>query len=279
MLTDYQQITKALQIIDEHPGQFQTAEELAGQLELAPNELSQLFERWAGTGLESYFQGLDASLIRHWLDDSRSRIETETQQRRPIDLRCWPTSIDAVIHYGFHETPFGLCLLATFEQSVCHLTFFDLEGRATALDDLQRHCSSVDLCCDPRITGPTLARIFPPLGAAEPSDPSESLSLMPKGTSFQLQVWEALLRIPAGCVASYNDLARWVGSPNASRAVGGAVGANPISYLIPCHRVLQSNGTLGGYRWGLDRKRAMLAWESARHPLFEKPPATSTGAS
>ncbi len=223
----------------------------------------------AETSLESISTKLDAERLRAWIEASRSRIGNLVS--RPIHLIPPPTAAEAVIHLGFHQTPFGGCLLATIEQSVCQLDFLDhLDRKPSALEVLQCRWPGARLLEDPGTTGPILTRIFD----SNLESSGQPLDLMPKGTSFQIKVWEALLRIPHGCLTTYKDLAHQIGSPNASRALGGAVGANPIAYLIPCHRVIQSNGAIGGYRWGLERKRAMLAGEAMipRSPLQPSQP-------
>jgi AraC family transcriptional regulator of adaptative response/methylated-DNA-[protein]-cysteine methyltransferase len=160
------------------------------------------------------------------------------------------------IDAGFHNTPFGACLIAITPRGVCGMSFAD--DRAAALEELQQRWPGAAVAESQRRTATVAQRIFDPLRRQD----DRPLALLVRGTNFQVQVWSALLRIPPGHFAAYEDVAAAVGSPGATRAVGTAVGRNPIAFLIPCHRVIRSSGAIGGYRWGLPRKRAMLAWES-----------------
>ena len=165
-----------------------------------------------------------------------------------------------VVRYGFHPSPFGECLIAVTPRGVCHLAFVHPVPRREALERLRHDWPRAELVADQGGTRAAAARAFPPPGGAR----VPTLALHVKGTNFQLKVWEALLRVPDGSVTTYGAIAAAIGDPSASRAVGTAVGSNPISYLIPCHRVIRTNGELGGYAWGADRKRVMLALEAAR---------------
>jgi len=167
-----------------------------------------------------------------------------------------------------HATPFGCCFVATTERGVCRLGFCDDSGggddregdAAAALRKLECEWPRAQLLADPAATGPLVEQIFAARGGA----PERPLHLLVKGTNFQVQVWRALLAIPEGCLISYQDLACALERPSATRAVAGAVAANRVGVLIPCHRVLRSTGAITGYRWGPERKRALIAWESAR---------------
>ena len=161
------------------------------------------------------------------------------------------------ISYGVHPSPFGNCLLALTDRGICALAFLDSSKPGEALDCLQENWPRATLTSDTGSTGQLVKRIF------SESDGRQPLNLLVKGTNFQIKVWEALLRIPAGCVCSYEDIARRIGQPGAARAVGAAVGSNPVAWLIPCHRVIRKSGHTGGYRWGPARKKAMLDWEAA----------------
>jgi AraC family transcriptional regulator, regulatory protein of adaptative response / methylated-DNA-[protein]-cysteine methyltransferase len=166
---------------------------------------------------------------------------------------------DLEIRYGVHPSPFGDCLIGTTDRGICALEFLSGRSPDEGLDELARRWPGADLVPSSRETGHLLHDLFPEPGAG----PRGPFTLYIKGTNFQLQVWQALLRIPPGALTSYGAIARHLDRPGASRAVGQAVGWNPISYLIPCHRVISSTSGFGGYRWGLPRKRALLAWEMA----------------
>lgn len=164
------------------------------------------------------------------------------------------------MRWGVHPTPFGEAFVAATGRGICALEF--LTGRAPeeAAAELAEAWPAAAVLHDPASTAPHVGRVFPPTGFC----PEGPFHLLVRGTNFQVRVWQALLRIPSGAVISYGDLARRLGKPGAARAVGGAVGANPISYLIPCHRVVREATGLGHYRWGAERKHALLAWEAAR---------------
>lgn len=169
------------------------------------------------------------------------------------------------IRYGIHETPFGWGLLATTDRGICALHFLDSSEPSQAVNILRQTWSHAELLEDLHETQPLCDRIFHPDLSSPGSGNHQSLRLLVKGSHFQLQVWRALLRIPFGAIMTYQTIAQQIDRPTAARAVGTAIGQNAIGYLIPCHRVIRESGALGGYRWGLDRKSAILAWE-ARDP-------------
>jgi len=166
---------------------------------------------------------------------------------------------DVTIRYGFHPTPFGECLLATTDRGLCDLRFLTAP-KSVALREFRDEWIGATLLEDDAETGAICHQIFDltPKGGRAP------FHLYLRGTNFQLKVWQALLSIPPGNLTSYGDLAAKINAPKAQRAVGSAVGANPIAYLIPCHRVIRSLGVIGDYRWGTERKQAMIAWETIR---------------
>jgi AraC family transcriptional regulator of adaptative response/methylated-DNA-[protein]-cysteine methyltransferase len=165
------------------------------------------------------------------------------------------------IAYGFHATPFGDCLLGVTERGICGLSFVDGGRQGPALDAFAASWPLADLARDDGRTRPLIDQIF-----STDTTQRAPLHLLLKGTNFQIQVWRALLHIVPGTAVTYGDVARLAGNPQAARAVGTAVGRNPIAYLIPCHRVIRKTGSLGQYQWGSTRKKAILGWEAAnRH--------------
>jgi AraC family transcriptional regulator of adaptative response/methylated-DNA-[protein]-cysteine methyltransferase len=165
------------------------------------------------------------------------------------------------IDWGVHDSPFGPALVAATERGICRLRFDTDDGGADDAErDLHRHWPAATLRHSSRRTRDWAGRAFDAsLRCAE-----RPLPLLVRGTNFQVQVWRALLAMPTGTATTYGDLARAIGRPQAARAVGAACGSNRIAWLIPCHRVLRESGALGGYAWGIERKRAMLVWEGAR---------------
>jgi len=152
--------------------------------------------------------------------------------------------------FGFHDTPFGECCIAFSNDGICALTFS--ETRVSALDDMERRFPEVDFIQNDYKAAQLVRQIF---------ETGKNPALNPIGTEFQLSIWNALQKIPKGQTTTYAEIAKAIGRPKAVRAVGTAIGANPIAYLIPCHRVIRSDGSLGGFRWGLDCKKKMLEWE------------------
>ena len=162
-----------------------------------------------------------------------------------------------LVRFGFHPTPFGECLVALTDRGICFFGFVRDGERANLLAELQRDWANATLTEDPARTAAAVRQVFSPT-------PGVPLTLHLRGTNFQIKVWEALLRLPAGEAISYEALAEQVCSAKAARAVGSAVARNPLAYIIPCHRVLQKTGNFGEYRYGSARKKAILAWELSR---------------
>ncbi|MDX1644073.1 MAG: methylated-DNA--[protein]-cysteine S-methyltransferase [Thermoanaerobaculia bacterium] len=273
---DYERIREAIRYLERHAERQPDLAELAQHLGLSPSHCQRLFKRWAGVSPKRFLQFLTLEHAKRLLRASSSVLETsyEVGLSGPGRLHDLFVAVEAVtpgeykefgagieVRWGIHPAPFGDCLVAETERGVCHLSFGDgdlTENRRR----LERDWSRSTMVRDQEGTLPTARRIFDPEAwkGEEPGD----LRLLLKGTNFQLRVWRALLEVPPNRLVSYGDLAESLGRPNAARAVASAVGANPVSYLVPCHRVLRATGALGGYAWGTARKRAMIAWETAR---------------
>lgn len=275
MTTDYQRVAQAIQFLEQNYQAQPSLDELAAQLALSPFHLQRLFTQWAGVSPKRFVQYLTAEHAKHLLTNAHSVLDAayETGLSSPSRLHDLLIATEAVtpgefkqrgvglqIAYGCHATPFGDCLLAVTSRGICQLLFLTEGGWEMAVAELREQWSAAQLVEDQTQTQPFLAQIFPASGRTQP----HTVSLLLKGTNFQLKVWNALLQIPAGAAWSYEDVAQAIGQPTAARAVGNAVGANPIAYLIPCHRVIRKSGIVDAYRWGSTRKKAMLAWESAQ---------------
>lgn len=273
---DYSRIEKAIQFLGANFREQPTLGQVARSVNLSEHHFQRLFRHWAGISPKRFLQFLTVEYAKELLEESRSVLEVslESGLSSPGRLHDLFVNVEAVtpgefktrgaglnISYGFHPTPFGSCLLAVTERGICGLLF--LAGRREALEDLKARWPGAALAENPELTAPRLGQIFP----RSSSKGARPLSLYLRGTNFQIKVWEALLRIPAGSVVSYEDLAVHLGQPRAARAVGNAVGENPVAFLIPCHRVIRKMGVVGDYRWGAARKKAMLAWEAARREL------------
>jgi len=273
LTADYLRIEKAIRFLDRERASAPSLTRVAEHVGLSESHFQRMFTRWAGISPKRFVQYRTAELVKQMLRDRRPVLEVsyEAGLSGPGRLHDLVLNAEAVtpgeyqrgglgvtVRYGFHPAPFGECLIATTTRGVCHLAFVQPVSRREALDRLRKEWPLADLVPDQDATRAAVAKAFPPPGsAAQPS-----LAIHVKGTNFQLKVWRALLEIPVGQVTTYGAIAAAIGDPKASRAVGTAVGSNPVSYLIPCHRVIRASGELGGYAWGPDRKRVMLALES-----------------
>lgn len=269
---DYDRIQRAIEFLDRvHPRQ-PSLKELANHAGLSEFHFQRLFTRWAGVSPKRFMQFQTLAHAKELLRQSANLLSTSwavglSGGSRLHDLfvsaeAVTPGSYKASgegleIRYGFHGTQFGEALIAVTELGICGLSFVTGE-RSAALEELQARWVRAGLVRDQKTTANYVENIF---GSTDQEAP---IRLALKGTNFQLKVWEALLRVPSGAVTTYQDIAASIGDARASRAVGTAVGQNPIAYLIPCHRVIRKTGAFGEYHWGSARKHAMLGWEAAR---------------
>lgn len=272
---DYERIEMAIRYLEEHFQDQPDLEEVATATGLSPFHFHRLFSRWVGTTPKRFLQYLTVEYAKDRLRESSSVMEAAwdsglSGSSRLHDLMVTVEAVtpgefkqggrDLVVRWGVHPSPFGDCVLGITDRGLCALEFVTQRSSRQVEEELTRRWPGAELREALEETEPYLDKLFPEPGAG----PRGPFTLLIKGTNFQLQVWQALLQIPPGYLTSYGAIARHLGRPGASRAVGQAVGWNPISYLIPCHRVIQSAAAgLGGYRWGLPRKQAMLAWEAA----------------
>jgi AraC family transcriptional regulator of adaptative response/methylated-DNA-[protein]-cysteine methyltransferase len=272
---DYRRIAAAIDYIATHYREQPDLATVARAVHLSPHHFNRLFRRWAGITPKQFLKIVTLGAAKRSLDAERNVFDAalESGLSGPGRLHDLFVTIEAMtpgefrtggrglqIAWGWNESPFGDCLIAMTSRGICHLGFYD-SGVAAARRELEELWPAAELVRDQPGTAAFAARVFKPRSAA-----GGALPLHLGGTNFQLQVWRALLQIPAGETQSYGALAAEIGSPSAARAVGSAVGANPVAYLIPCHRVLRRGGGIGGYRWGVSRKRAMLALESLQFP-------------
>jgi len=261
-------IRRAIDIIDGAEPAL-SLEALAAQLQMSPAHLQRVFSRWVGVSPKRYGQYLTLDHAKQLLAERHSMIDTVAEtglsgSGRLHDLFVtWEAmspgefarkGAGLSIRYGWFDSPFGEALAMGTERGLCGLAFTSETGRQAAFDDLVARWPEADYIEDASAITPWVEAAFGLRGHTQ---------LHMIGAPFQIKVWEALLQIPSGHVSTYSDIAQAVGKPKAVRAVGTAVGRNPVSFLIPCHRALRKSGALGGYHWGLPVKRAMLAWESA----------------
>ena len=272
MSDDYQRIATAINFLKDSALAQPSLDEAAKQVGLSPYHFQRLFRRFAGVSPKRFLQHLTSEYAKQLLQQSTSVLETSFSVglSSPSRLHDLLINVDAVtpgeyksggidlqIDYAIHPTPFGNCFIATTERGICRLEFIDTDAEETANQRLRKAWPNAVTKEETTVTGKIIQQIFSPPTEAT----NKPLPLLLQGTNFQLKVWQALLKIPEGCVTSYGYLADKIGQPSASRAVGTAIGNNPISYLIPCHRVLRGDGGIGGYRWGIDRKLAILGKE------------------
>lgn len=274
--TDYDRIAEAIHYIDTHVQDQPSLADVAGHLGLSEFHFQRLFHRWAGVTPKDFLRYLTLRRAKPLLVQSNSLLEASlavglSGSGRLHDLFA---SIEAMtpgeykqgargltIGWGLHPTPLGLGLFAATSRGLCGLSFVEADGLAAAVEALAARWPEARLVEDPAATEAAAREVSARMQGQQPGP----LSLVLKGTPFQLKVWEALLTLPEGQVTTYSGLAAAAGAPGASRAVGTAMGNNPIGYLIPCHRVIRASGALGEYRWGEIRKKALLALEGARH--------------
>jgi AraC family transcriptional regulator of adaptative response/methylated-DNA-[protein]-cysteine methyltransferase len=273
--TDYDVVRRAVQFISEHWRQQPDIEAIAHAVGTTSTELHHLFRRWSGLTPKAFLQAITLDRARTLLRDSASVLDAAyavglSGPGRLHDLFVtheamspgeWKTGGEGLtLHYGFHPSPFGTALIVAAARGLAGMGFADRGEEKAALADMQRRWPKARLVEDMTRTAPLIRRIFDPaLWRAD-----QPLRVVLIGADWQVRVWETLLRIPMGQATTYSDIARNLRSPNASRAVGAAVGKNPISFVVPCHRVLGKSGKLTGYHWGVTRKCAMLGWEAGR---------------
>lgn len=264
---------RAIDLIDAAPDAL-TLEGLAAQMGMSPAHFQRVFSRWVGVSPKRYQQYLMLGQAKEMLRDHATTLAAAhevglsgTGRLHDLFLRWEAMSpgdfarkgADLTIYWGWFESPFGPALVMGTQKGICGLALAAEVGEEAAMLDLTGRWPMADFVEDPMMLRPWVLAAF---GARDGALDKAPLYLI--GAPFQIKVWEALLRIPSGQVTTYSDIAAAVGSPRAVRAVGTAVGRNPVSWLIPCHRALRKSGALGGYHWGMPVKRAMLAFEAAR---------------
>lgn len=267
----YGVIARALRIIDEAGGAPLALDDLARRLSMSPAHFQRVFTRWVGVSPKRYQQYLTLDHARRLLAERRTLLDAAGEaglsgagRLHDLFIRWEAMSpgdfarggAGLTIRWGWFESPFGPALVMATGRGICGLAFAGETGTEAAMADLTGRWPKARFVEDWSALRPWALAAFGATGAPVP--------VYMIGAPFQIKVWEALLAIPSGHVATYSDIAARVGAPQAVRAVGTAVGRNPVAWLIPCHRAIRKTGGLGGYHWGLPVKRAMLAWESAR---------------
>lgn len=269
---DYLRIEQAILYLENHYKEQPSLEQIAAHVGLSEFHFQRMFARWAGVSPKRFLQYLTKESAKQLLDQSENLLDVTLQVGlsslgRLHDLFVTAEAVTPgeyksrgaglTIRYGLHPTPLGECLIGVTERGICHLSFVQT-SEGDAIDALASEWKEAEMIEDHQATAPLIAPIFI-LNMREETP----LHLHLRGTNFQLKVWQALLSIPAGAVTTYEGIAAQIGRPKATRAVGAAVGHNPIAVLIPCHRVIRKLGEFGNYRYGPARKKVLLGWELA----------------
>jgi len=282
-LQNYQRIEKAIGFLRANFKQQPSLSEVAEHVHLSEYHFQKIFTEWAGISPKQFSKYLTLDYAKRYLAENSSMVETALasglsgtgrlhdlfvtmEAVTPGEFKRMGENIE--IRYGYHTSIFGLVFVAVTDRGICQLTFVDqrqeqdpnqdkkpnLDPNNSALEQLKNDWPKACLIYDQVATEAYVTPLF--------SKNKPDIKVLAKGTNFQIQVWQALLRLPYGATTSYQTIANAIGKPKAVRAVASAIGSNPLAYLIPCHRVLRGTGELGGYRWGLDRKSALLGWEA-----------------
>jgi AraC family transcriptional regulator of adaptative response/methylated-DNA-[protein]-cysteine methyltransferase len=274
-LRDYDSVRRAIAFISEHWRQQPTIESVADAAAVTPDELHHLFRRWAGLTPKAFMQALTLDHAKNLLRDSASVLDAalDSGLSGPGRLHDLFVTHEAMspgewknggagmtLRFGFHASPFGTAIVIASDRGLAGLAFADPGDEQSALADMQRRWPRAIYLEDHAGTARIARRIFDPTLWR----PDEPLRVILIGTDFEVRVWETLLKIPMGRAVCYSDIANKIKAPKASRAVGTAVGKNPISFVVPCHRALGKGGALTGYHWGITRKQAMIGWEAGQ---------------
>lgn len=272
---DYETVSRVIELVTEDYRSQPGLDEIARRLGQSPTQLQKTFTRWAGLSPKAFLQAVTLDHAKRLLArEGLPLLETSLEiglsgPGRLHDLFVtheamspgeWKTKGEGLlIRYGYHRSPFGLALVMATDRGLAGLAFADGDEEA-CFRDMADRWPNARYVRDQEATAPYAARVFDPAAW----NGEQPLRVVLIGTDFQVRVWESLMKIPLGRAVTYSDIACDIGQPTASRAVGAAVGRNPISFVVPCHRALGKGGALTGYHWGLTRKRAMLGWEAAR---------------
>ncbi len=272
--SDYETVRRVIEMITLDYRDQPSLETIASEIGQSPTQLQKLFTRWAGLSPKAFLQAVTIDHAKRLLGtEGLPLLETSYElglsgPGRLHDLFVTHESMSPgewkakggglTIRYGFHPSPFGIALVMATDRGLAGLAFADDGAETEALADMTRRWPNATYVEDPQATLPYVGRVFD--RAQWQCD--RPLKVVLIGTDFQMRVWQSLLKIPYGKAVTYSHVANDIGQPTASRAVGAAIGANPISFVVPCHRAVAKNGALTGYHWGLTRKRAMLGWET-----------------
>ena len=274
--TDYDTVRSVIEMLTEEYREQPSLDAIAQRLKQSPTQLQKVFTRWAGLSPKAFLQAVTLDHAKRLLrQEDMPLLETsiEVGLSGPSRLHDLFVTHEAMspgewkargagltIRYGYHPSPFGTALVMITDRGLAGLAFADGGGEQESFEDMARRWPNAAYVEDSAATAQYAARIFDPERWCD----DQPLRIFLIGTDFQIRVWQALLKIPLGRATTYSTIAGEIGQPTASRAVGAAVGANPISFVVPCHRAVGKSGALTGYHWGLTRKRAILGWEAGK---------------
>ena len=272
-MNDYERVASVIRFLDRHHTEQPDLASLASAARLSPFHFHRLFSNWAGVTPKDFLQCLTLEHVKQLLRDGGNVFDAALdaglsgpgrlhdlcvtlEAASPGEMKSGGAGLE--IDFGFTKTPFGDALIGETKRGVCHLSFVDKDGRAAARDLLASQWPNATL----RRNDARIATVASKIFNRNPVERSKrTLRAFVRGTEFQLRVWRALLQVPAGSITTYGRLAEAIGQSQAARAVGSAVGANPVAFIIPCHRVIRETGALGHYHWDPIRKRAIVGWE------------------
>jgi len=272
---DYSTVARAIEFITQNWRDQPPLKQIAASVNMSETQFHKLFSRWAGLSPKEFIRTLTLQHARSLLAGSASVLDTtyevglsgpgrlhdlfvHYEAMTPGDYKAGGEGIS--IAYGFHDSPFGTCLAMATDRGLAGLAFCDVDkdARQAAFEDMTRRWPKAHFYQDQILTQRFTSRAF----EQENWTIDQPLQLVLIGSNFDVTVWETLLKVPFGRAVTYGDIARHIGRPKAARAVGSAVGRNPISFVVPCHRALRASGAMGGYHWGLTRKHAIIGWET-----------------
>jgi AraC family transcriptional regulator of adaptative response/methylated-DNA-[protein]-cysteine methyltransferase len=274
--TDYETVRRVVEMISLDYRNQPSLDTIAAELGQSPTQLQKVFTRWAGISPKAFLQAVTLDHAKRLLGEEKlplldaslevgysgpGRLHDLFVTHEAMSPGVWKAKGEGLtIRYGYHPSPFGLALVMITDRGLAGLAFDDGAGGRDAFEDMASRWPRARYVEDDEATAAYAARVFDPARWNR----SEPLQVVMIGSDFQIRVWQALMKIPLAKAVTYSDIARDIGQPSASRAVGAAVGRNPISFVVPCHRALGKSGALTGYHWGLTRKRAMLGWEAGQ---------------
>ncbi|MBW4612567.1 MAG: methylated-DNA--[protein]-cysteine S-methyltransferase [Desmonostoc vinosum HA7617-LM4] len=271
---DYERIAQAILFMRQNYLSQPDLATIAEHVHLSEYHFQRLFTKWAGISPKRFLQYLTVEYAKSKITQTKSLLDlsidvglsspgrlhdlfVKVEAMSPGEFKTQGVGLE--IRYGIHDTPFGKSLIATTPRGICNLYFLDVIDEQNAEKVLHLQWQKAKIIRDQQATQNISHQISHPNALSN----NQSITLLVKGTNFQVQVWRALLKVPFGSMTTYQNVANIIGRPTAVRAVGNAVGKNPVAYFIPCHRVIRESGELGGYRWGRERKTVILDWEAS----------------